>query len=172
MRDPKRIDKIIDSLEELWLKNPDLRFGQLIYNLSKQGNIDDIFNPEDDVWLYAINKELNGNSVANHEKCVLAKGIRTFVCIECGEPGSNYANGVAVCDDCCTKKNICKICGLPKIKKPTHHAHCSLVRGIKSFKCIVCGKDSTNYSNGVEVCKECCEKQNVCCICGCRIFEP
>jgi hypothetical protein len=32
MRDPKRIPAIMSKLEELWLKNPDLRLGQLIIN--------------------------------------------------------------------------------------------------------------------------------------------
>lgn len=30
MRDPKRIDRIICKLREVWLKEPDMRLGQLI----------------------------------------------------------------------------------------------------------------------------------------------
>ncbi len=33
MRNPDRIPKILKRLEEVWLKNPDLRFGQLIENV-------------------------------------------------------------------------------------------------------------------------------------------
>jgi len=32
MRDPKRIDKIIKIVKEIWKKNPDLRLCQLISN--------------------------------------------------------------------------------------------------------------------------------------------
>jgi hypothetical protein len=33
MRDPERIEKLLSLIEELWLRDPDLRFNQLIYNL-------------------------------------------------------------------------------------------------------------------------------------------
>ena len=33
MRDPKRIQEILDLINQIWLKDPDLRFNQLIYNL-------------------------------------------------------------------------------------------------------------------------------------------
>lgn len=33
MRDPKRIDKILDELKVLWKKYPDMRLGQLILNV-------------------------------------------------------------------------------------------------------------------------------------------
>ena len=35
MRDPKRIKPFLQKLEELWLKNPDLRFGQLMICIAK-----------------------------------------------------------------------------------------------------------------------------------------
>lgn len=34
MRDPKRIDYILDLLKQGWVKNPDFRFCQLMINLS------------------------------------------------------------------------------------------------------------------------------------------
>jgi len=34
MRDPKRIKRILKKVERAWTQNPDLRLGQLIYNLS------------------------------------------------------------------------------------------------------------------------------------------
>ena len=56
MRDPNRIDIIIEELRKCWKRNPDLRLGQLIYNLNKSGN-SDIFFPEDDKWLEWIKEE-------------------------------------------------------------------------------------------------------------------
>jgi uncharacterized protein YihD (DUF1040 family) len=46
MRDPIRIDRIIEKLRRAWHANPDLRLGQLIENVTLwRGNI---FNIEDD----------------------------------------------------------------------------------------------------------------------------
>ena len=52
MRDPKRIDKNLAILGELWHKVPDLRFGQLlqILEIPKEKNVTDPFYWEDDVW--------------------------------------------------------------------------------------------------------------------------
>jgi len=33
MRDPDRMHKILGLLEQVWAKDPDLRFNQLLYNL-------------------------------------------------------------------------------------------------------------------------------------------
>ncbi|MGL5328878.1 MAG: hypothetical protein ACRDD7_06390 [Peptostreptococcaceae bacterium] len=46
------------------------------------------------------------------------------------------------------------------------HKNCDKARGIRQFKCLVCGKEATNYANGIMVCKECCVKRNECQICG------
>ncbi|WP_318493284.1 hypothetical protein [Photobacterium leiognathi] len=35
MRDPKRIYEAMNLLTEIWAKNPDLRFNQLIYNIQR-----------------------------------------------------------------------------------------------------------------------------------------
>ncbi|HEY8805112.1 MAG TPA: hypothetical protein VIM42_08430 [Clostridium sp.] len=53
MRDPERIDEIIEELRICWKKYPDFRFGQLVYNINKSSN-PDIFYPEDDMWLLWI----------------------------------------------------------------------------------------------------------------------
>lgn len=50
MRDPNRIDIIIEALRKCWKKHPDQRLGQLIFNLNKSGNRD-VFYQEDDKWL-------------------------------------------------------------------------------------------------------------------------
>jgi hypothetical protein len=34
MRDPNRIDRILSLIKQLWYKHPDIRFNQLIHNLS------------------------------------------------------------------------------------------------------------------------------------------
>lgn len=36
MRDSKRIPRILGKMQQLWEKSPDLRFGQLFYNLEHQ----------------------------------------------------------------------------------------------------------------------------------------
>ena len=54
MRDPERINEIIQELWQCWKKHPDLRLGQLIYVLvskNTQSAEADIFQPEDDLWL-------------------------------------------------------------------------------------------------------------------------
>jgi len=58
MRDSERIQVIIDKLKEIWLHNPDQRFGQLTYNLfsqipntRKKGQTElDMFHVEDDTF--------------------------------------------------------------------------------------------------------------------------
>ena len=57
MRNPKRIDEIIEALRIYWKQYPDLRLGQLIYNLNKSGNRD-VFFPEDDKWLEWIKESI------------------------------------------------------------------------------------------------------------------
>lgn len=49
MRDPERISKILDDIEEIWLHYPDMRFGQLIANFVIQGRSDNFFYQEDDI---------------------------------------------------------------------------------------------------------------------------
>ena len=60
-RNPKRIDTVLEELEEYWKNNPDLRLGQLIFILSsKYNNFDDPFYMEDDELLQTL-KEINNN---------------------------------------------------------------------------------------------------------------
>lgn len=57
-----------------------------------------------------------------------------------------------------------------KVKKSTRlfyvHDKCSASRGIRFFSCRECGKESSNYTNGITVCAECAEKLDICRICG------
>jgi uncharacterized protein YihD (DUF1040 family) len=49
MRDPKRIDEILNELREVWMANPDLRFGQLVVNVVKPKEpTPEVFYIEDD----------------------------------------------------------------------------------------------------------------------------
>jgi hypothetical protein len=50
MRDPERIKKILALIEELWNKEPDLRFGQLMINLGAFPDFPFLWNMEDDKW--------------------------------------------------------------------------------------------------------------------------
>ena len=52
MRDPKRIERMLEILKEIWSTNPDLRLGQIIVNAThrhEDGNYDvSLFHMEDD----------------------------------------------------------------------------------------------------------------------------
>lgn len=47
-----------------------------------------------------------------------------------------------------------------------YHDNCAVARGIKHFNCRNCGKPSTNYANGVDICTDCLEDSSLCDICG------
>ncbi len=53
MRNPLRICKVVDRLEEVWAQYPDLRLGQLILNLQRDYNI---YNMEDEELIEKIEK--------------------------------------------------------------------------------------------------------------------
>ena len=62
MRNPKRIDVVLDELREYWVKNPDLRLGQIIANCVRayDGRLNcDAFFIEDDIMLDIL-KKYNG----------------------------------------------------------------------------------------------------------------
>lgn len=48
MREPKRIEEILDKIEKLWKKYPDSRFGQLISNIILD---EELYYLEDDRFL-------------------------------------------------------------------------------------------------------------------------
>lgn len=49
MRDPDRIDRIVEKLRLHWHQVPDQRLGQMVSNLLGTGP-QDLFYPEDDAW--------------------------------------------------------------------------------------------------------------------------
>lgn len=65
MRDPKRIDRICDLLEDFWKQVPDWRLGQLISNVI--GRRDPFFIEDEDMekslecYLKAVLEERNEN---------------------------------------------------------------------------------------------------------------
>jgi uncharacterized protein YihD (DUF1040 family) len=66
MRDSKRIKPFIEKLENVWTKNPDFRFGQLIMVISKTGEHNPkLFNMEEDEFEKKI-EELE-NLLKNNE---------------------------------------------------------------------------------------------------------
>ena len=54
MRDPKRITPLLIELEKQWERFPDWRFGQLIENIKRFYDINDLFYIEDDKMLELI----------------------------------------------------------------------------------------------------------------------
>ena len=54
-RDINRIEPFLEIFEELWKFQPDIRFGQLVYNLTRNT---DLFNIEDDRMLEIIKTNL------------------------------------------------------------------------------------------------------------------
>ena len=59
MRNPKRIPKILKELEKTWLKYPDLRLGQLIFNLDDALGNYDLYNVEDKTLIKLLRKYYN-----------------------------------------------------------------------------------------------------------------
>ncbi len=49
MRDPARVDRVIELLRRAWRSNPDLRLGQLVCHVASQASpTSEIFHVEDD----------------------------------------------------------------------------------------------------------------------------
>lgn len=72
LRDPKRIQPILDVLKRIWIENPDLRLGQIIVNASK----DQPYFVEDDLmWkgLHALEEMQTTKDVKYVERMVKGK---------------------------------------------------------------------------------------------------
>lgn len=66
MRDPARINNILQQLGKLWEQVPDWRLGQLFCNLQRHEGAD-LFFYEDDKLLKAIEEFLNPEAKKNQE---------------------------------------------------------------------------------------------------------
>lgn len=56
MRDPKRIDPILNQIREVWKQQPDMRLGQLMVVLARPANpCSELFHLEDDQLAHRIN---------------------------------------------------------------------------------------------------------------------
>ena len=62
MRDKNRIQKILNLLKELWQKNPDQRFGQLLINLGIVRDGFETWQKEDDILEKYLIKIGNGKN--------------------------------------------------------------------------------------------------------------
>lgn len=58
MRDVNRIKPFLDKFKVLWLKYPDLRFGQLAEILQRKSSYIELFSIEDDAMLKIIEKAI------------------------------------------------------------------------------------------------------------------
>lgn len=58
-KDPKRIDRILKQIEEIWKKHPDLRLGQLVLNFAcNRTGLNGVYNQEDDITEEQLKKAL------------------------------------------------------------------------------------------------------------------
>ena len=60
MRDPKRIDKVLDLIKGVWKQHPDLRLMQLLLNALPSK---DQYFTEDDSLEYYIKEEYGGKKI-------------------------------------------------------------------------------------------------------------
>ena len=57
MRDPQRIEQILDVLREVWESQPDLRLGQIVVNAIRPSeSCPQIFSAEDDLLLEGLHE--------------------------------------------------------------------------------------------------------------------
>ena len=61
MRDPARIKRILDKINEVWQDSPDFRFGQLVHYLFGMTGLEeaDIFFIEDDSFEWLIDQKIS-----------------------------------------------------------------------------------------------------------------
>lgn len=56
MRNPSRIYPLLNKIGDIWIKHPELRFGQIIENIKRVNKIDDLFYIEDNKFEKLIDK--------------------------------------------------------------------------------------------------------------------
>jgi uncharacterized protein YihD (DUF1040 family) len=60
LRDPARIEVLLELLRQYWKQNPDLRIGQIITNLSSSKRMSiDPYYIEDDMIINSLKEELS-----------------------------------------------------------------------------------------------------------------
>ena len=61
MRDPARIDQVLDLLRQVWLRSPDLRLGQLMANgVGPAEPCPEVYSIEDTVLARRLERMLKG----------------------------------------------------------------------------------------------------------------
>ena len=71
MRDPDRIEPLLELVAQVWTTDPDLRLGQLLVNAARLGgwtNDFDIFSAEDDVLEKGLRNILERHGAADPTK--------------------------------------------------------------------------------------------------------
>lgn len=63
MRDKDRIPHFIVQLAMLWMRHPDVRFGQLVSDIAAYGDYEDLFYVEDDETLRVIEEMLEADGL-------------------------------------------------------------------------------------------------------------
>lgn len=83
MRDPNRIEPMLEALKEYWLQNPDLRLGQIISNMARLSGYSDPFFIEDRPMMDALKERTKKmpHSVSKEELtgCGRASDLHYFV---------------------------------------------------------------------------------------------
>ena len=82
MRDPNRIDPLLEKLGEAWKKTPDWRFGQFMtVFFNAYGK--DPFYAEDDAWMVGIQAYIDGANMAEamdaHRKSKMSPALKAFL---------------------------------------------------------------------------------------------
>ncbi len=81
MRDPKRIDPLLEKLGEAWKQTPDWRFGQFMTNLFRCYGKDP-FYAEDDEWMAGLQAYIDGQDMAaamdDYRKATPNPGAKAF----------------------------------------------------------------------------------------------
>ncbi len=77
MRDPARIDVLIELLRQAWQQNPDLRLGQLIVNSLEYGRCA-AFHTEDDIAQELLRAMVDGGTpgLLSAQHAVVARTVR------------------------------------------------------------------------------------------------
>lgn len=77
MRDPNRIDPFLRAFGRVWKRNPDMRFGQLFMNLSREEDgFADTWKWEDDIWLDRMKEFPSADQIEEETEARLNEALR------------------------------------------------------------------------------------------------